>query len=186
MDKNQTSDHDRRIVTDHEIVDDADRNPDPITGAAGAHPIGTGVGAASAGAAGLAIGSVAGPVGAAVGAVVGAVAGGLAGKGIAENINPTVEEEYWRENYHTRPYVESGSTYEHYHPAYQHGWESSGKWSYQTWEEAEPELRREWETNRGEHSMDWDRAKHATRDAWERIKNPSPESGERDVRKVPR
>src|SRR3954463_13774531 len=86
-----------------------DRNPDPITGAPGSHPIGTGVGAAGAGAAGAAIGAVAGPVGAAVGAVVGAVAGGLAGKGVAEAVNPTEEDAYWRDNYSTRPYVQPGT-----------------------------------------------------------------------------
>src|SRR5258705_8003526 len=80
-----------------------DSNPDPITGAPGAHPIGTGVGAAGAGAAGAAIGAVAGPVGAAVGAVVGAVAGGLAGKGVAEAVNPTEEDAYWRGQQAPRP-----------------------------------------------------------------------------------
>jgi uncharacterized protein (TIGR02271 family) len=65
-------------------------NPDPITGEAGSHPVGTGVGAAAGGiAAGAAVGSVAGPVGTVVGAAVGAVAGGAAGKGVAEKIDPT-------------------------------------------------------------------------------------------------
>src|SRR5262245_66529569 len=60
------------------------RNPDPLTDAAGAHPIETGVGAALGGAgAGLAIGAAGGPVGAVIGGIVGgAVAGGRAGQGI--------------------------------------------------------------------------------------------------------
>ena len=58
-----------------------DENRDPITGAPGSHPVGTGLGAAAGGmAAGAAAGTVAGPVGTAVGAAVGAVVGGLAGK----------------------------------------------------------------------------------------------------------
>ncbi|MEP7261778.1 MAG: hypothetical protein ABI669_11275, partial [Usitatibacter sp.] len=86
-------------------------NKDPITGAPGAHPIGTGIGAAAGGmAAGAAVGTVAGPVGTVIGAAVGAVVGGLAGKGVAEKIDPTLEEAYWRENYVNRPYVKSGST----------------------------------------------------------------------------
>src|SRR5215207_11085068 len=106
-----------------------DANPDPITGAPGSHPIGTGVGAAGGGAAGAAIGAAvsgpAAPVGAAIGAVVGAVAGGLAGKGAAEAVNPTNEDAYWRENYSTRPYYESGYSYdEDYRPAYEYGWQS--------------------------------------------------------------
>src|SRR6187399_1089670 len=72
-----------------------DANRDPITGAPGSHPVGTGLGAAAGGmAAGAAAGSVAGPAGTVIGAAVGAVAGGLAGKGIAEKIDPTIEEAY--------------------------------------------------------------------------------------------
>ena len=106
----------------------AKENRDPITGEPGAHPIGTGVGAATGGAAagaaaGAAVGTVAGPVGtaigAAVGVVAGAVGGGLAGKAVAENINPTLEHEYWRGKYAKRPYVQAGEDYEEYGPAYQ-------------------------------------------------------------------
>src|SRR5690349_6106043 len=92
-------------------------NRDPITKTPGAHPVGVGTGAAAAGAIG-------GPVGAVVGAAVGAVAGGLGGKGIAENINPTVEDAYWRGAYIKRPYVAQSAKYETYQPAYRYGWES--------------------------------------------------------------
>src|SRR5438034_7058655 len=82
-----------------------DSNQGPITGAAGSHPVATGVGAVAGGAAaGAAAGTVAGPVGTAAGAVAGAVAGGLAGKGIAEMIDPAKENEYWRDSYSTRSY----------------------------------------------------------------------------------
>jgi phage tail tape-measure protein len=70
-------------------IDEPGMNPDPLTGAPGAHPVGTGLGAVSGAAAGASIGAAAGPVGAAVGTVVGAVAGALAGKGAAEAVNPT-------------------------------------------------------------------------------------------------
>jgi hypothetical protein len=77
-----------------------DLHTDPISGAPGAHPVGTGVGAMAGGAAaGAAIGAIAGPVGAVVGVAVGAVVGGLAGKGVAEMADPTAEEAYRR----TRP-----------------------------------------------------------------------------------
>src|SRR5688572_21450636 len=58
-------------------------NSDPITGASGSHPVGTGVGAVGGGIAGAAIGTVGGPIGAVVGAAIGATAGGLAGKAVA-------------------------------------------------------------------------------------------------------
>jgi phage tail tape-measure protein len=66
-----------------------DRNPDPITGEPGAHPVGTGVGATGGALAGAAIGAVGGPVGMAAGALVGAVTGGIVGKEVAESIDPT-------------------------------------------------------------------------------------------------
>jgi phage tail tape-measure protein len=71
-------------------IDEPGVNPDPLTGAPGAHPVGTGLGAVSGAAAGASIGAAAGPVGAAVGTVVGAVAGALAGKGAAEAVHPTL------------------------------------------------------------------------------------------------
>src|SRR3954471_3680807 len=124
-------------------------NRDPITGAPGAHPVGTGVGAAAGGAAaGAAIGSVAGPVGTAVGIVAGAVAGGLAGKGVAEKIDPTVEDAYWRENYSKRNYVDRGASYEVYRPAYRLGYESRSKYQGKRYEEVESDLQREYERSR--------------------------------------
>src|SRR5207253_4642725 len=126
-----------------------DANRDPITDAPGAHPVGVGVGAAGAGAAGALIGSVAGPVGSAVGAVVGAVAGGLAGKGIAEAVNPTAEDAYWREHYKTRPYYEHGRGYDDYRPAYEYGWESRGRYPGKDFDEVEPHLRKGWEQRSG-------------------------------------
>ena len=76
-----------------EPINPEDTNPDPITGQPGAHPLGTGVGAAGVGGVSTVVGGVvAGPVGAVVGAVVGSVAGGLAGKGTAESLNPSSED----------------------------------------------------------------------------------------------
>src|SRR5687767_1212030 len=100
-----------------------DTNPDPLTGAPGSHPVGTGIGAAGLGATGAAIGATAGPVGVAVGAAVGAVAGGLAGKATAEALDPTAEDAYWRENYQTRPYRDPNLDYDSYRPAYEYGWQ---------------------------------------------------------------
>src|SRR5262245_24209334 len=111
-------------------IDKTDANRDPITGTPGAHPVGVGIGAAGGGAAaGAAIGAAGGPVGAAVGAVAGAVAGGLAGKAVAEKVNPTVEDAFWRENYNKRPYVKSGTSYDRYQPAYRYGWEGRSRYA---------------------------------------------------------
>src|ERR1700742_2297744 len=108
-----------------EHVQSTDANRDPITGEPGAHPVGTGLGTAAGGAAaGAAGGAAAGPVGAVVGAVAGGIVGGLAGKSIAESIDPTAEDAYWRENHAGRPYHDASITYDDLAPAYRHGWES--------------------------------------------------------------
>jgi uncharacterized protein (TIGR02271 family) len=153
-------------------TDTPDANPDPITGAPGAHPVGTGVGATGGGAAGAAIGAmVGGPIGAAVGLVAGAVAGGLAGKGAAEAVNPTAEEAYWRENYAREPYVDKTKSYDEYHGAYRTGYEGYSKYGSQvkSFEEVEPSLEQEYSQYQGQSSLPWDKARSAARAAWERV-----------------
>lgn len=146
-----------------------DANRDPITGEPGSHPVGTTVGGAGGAAVGAAIGAVGGPVGALVGGAIGAVAGGLAGHGAAEAVNPTVEDEYWRQNYGSRPYADKARTYEEYQPAYRYGWESQQRYQGRTWEDAEPEMERGWEGARGTSKLGWTQARDATRDAWSRV-----------------
>jgi hypothetical protein len=155
-----------------------DANRDPLTGAPGSHPVGTAAGAVVGGGLGAAAGAVAtgaaagtvagGPVGTVIGAAIGAVVGGLAGKGIAESIDPTAEDAYWRENYSSRPYVDSGSSYDDYGPAYGYGVNSYGRHSGRRFEEVESDLSSGWDSARGSSSLTWERAKHATRDAWNR------------------
>jgi hypothetical protein len=160
-----------------------DSNPDPITGAPGSHPVGTGVGAAGGGVTGAALGAaVGGPVGGVVGGAIGAVAGGLAGKGVAERIDPTVEDQHWRDSYRTRPYVGADETYESYRPAYRYGWESRGRYPDRSWEQVEPELGRNWNSVRGSSSLQWDRAKHAAQDAWHRVERALPGDADKDGR----
>ena len=124
-------------------------------------------GVAGGAAAGAAAGGMTGPVGAAVGAAVGAVVGAIAGR----KIDPAAEDAYWRDNYSTRPYVTSGSTYDEYAPAYRYGADAYSRYPDRSFDEIEPELSRDWATARGNSSMEWERAKHATRDAWHRVSN---------------
>ena len=145
-------------------------NRDPLSGATGSHPVGTGLGAALGGAAaGAAAGTVVGPVGTVVGAAIGAIVGGYAGKGVAEAIDPTAEDAYWRGNYKDRPYASSGSSYDEYGPAYRYGVDSFGQYPGRSFDEAEREMSRDWDSARGTSSLGWDRARHATRDAWDRV-----------------
>ena len=168
----------------HDVNDrdaNPDRNPDPITGAPGAHPVGTGIGAAGGGAAGAAIGAAvsgpAAPAGAVIGAVVGAVAGGLAGKGAAEAVNPTAEDAYWRSNHANRPYYEKNYDYDtDYRPAYEYGWTAANQHKGKSFNEAESDLARGWEKTKAKSRLGWDKAKFATRDAFDRLNTSSDRS----------
>lgn len=156
-----------------ETIERENANRDPITDEPGAHPVGTGVGAALGGAAaGAAVGTVAGPVGTVIGAAVGAIAGGLAGKGVAEVMDPTVENAYWRDNFTDRPYVEGGAKFDDYGPAYGYGVDSSTKFGDRNFDDIEPDLARDWDAARGTSSLSWERARNASRDAWERVRRP--------------
>ena len=133
-----------------------DSNPDPITGAPGSHPVGT---------------------------VIGAVAGGLAGKGVAEAVNPTAEDAYWRENYKTRPYATGDVTYDNdLRPAYQYGWESRSRYQGKKFDEVESDLGRDWDRRKGSSRLGWENAKQATRDAWHRVERAVPGDADRDGR----
>jgi hypothetical protein len=145
-------------------------NRDPLTGAPGSHPVGTGVGAVVGGAAaGAATGTVAGPVGTVVGAAIGAVVGGLAGTGVAEQIDPTQERAYWSENFRSRDYVTQDSTFDDYAPAYGMGVDARGRYPGRDFDDVETEMSNDWSSSRGSSSLNWERAKHAVRDAWNRI-----------------
>lgn len=148
-----------------------DANRDPITGAPGSHPVGTGVGAAVGGAAvGAAVGSVAGPIGTVAGIIGGAVAGGLAGKGVAEKIDPTREDAYWRENHPGQTYAGTRS-YEDYSDAYRTGYTGYDRYGRQgrTYEESEADLRRDYEKSPSAAKLNWAEASAAVRAAWHRV-----------------
>src|SRR5438105_4274926 len=151
----------------HMAAEDKDLNRDPITGEAGSHPIGTGVGAVGGAVAGAASGAAGGAAGMVVGGVVGAIVGGGAGHAAAEAIDPKAEEKHWRETYQREPYYEKGRSFDDYSPAYRLG--VTGRTRYETWDTAEPQLRSEWQRERGTSGLEWDQAQPASRAAWERV-----------------
>ena len=151
------------------MPDEKSLNLDPVTQEPGAHPVGTGLGAATGVAAsGAAVGTLGGPVGAVIGGLEGAFAGGMGGRAVAESVNPTLEEAYWRENYNQAPYYESGRTFDDYGPAYLLG--LSGQTSYGgNFEDVESRLEGEWQTQRASSSLGWVQARVASRAAWDRV-----------------
>jgi phage tail tape-measure protein len=147
-----------------------DSNPDPITHEPGAHPVGVATGGVAGAASGAAIGGVVGgPVGAVVGGVVGAVAGGLAGKGVAEAVDPTGEDNYWRENYKNRPYYKIGKPYDDYQKAYRYGWEAASRPENadRQFDDVEDDLQKNWSS---ENDGEWEDASEPIRDAYDRIR----------------
>ena len=158
---------------EEEKEETVDRNQDPITKEPGAHPIGVAAGGTGGAITGAAIGgALGGPIGAAVGGAVGAVAGGLAGKGAAEAVNPTEEEEYWRERFETRPYYKTGIQFDEYQPAFRFGWEAAVRPEFQNrnFEEIEDQLETEWPSYATSGSDDWKDYRPAARDAFRRVR----------------
>lgn len=147
-----------------------DANRDPLTGAAGSHPVGTGLGAAAGGmAAGAAVGTVAGPVGTVLGAAAGAVVGGLAGKAVGEAVDPTREDAYWRENYSKSEYYQAGLTYDDYAPAYRTGYQGRAQHAGRKFDDVERDLEAGYNREKGASKLTWEKARPATRAAWDRI-----------------
>jgi hypothetical protein len=112
----------------------------------------------------------------------GAFGVGAAGPGLGQ-INPELEDRYWRENYSTRPYVQADRGYEFYGPAYRHGWESRARYHGKTWAEVEPDVRTHWEersgSDRGESKAQ--KAKNATVGMWDEIKDAVKEGWEHAI-----
>lgn len=157
-------------ITRKVVANEKDLNRDPLTGTPGAHPLGTGAGAAPGGVAGAVAGlAVGGPVGAAIGAVVGAVAGGLAGKSAAEAVNPTAEELFWRETYIREPYYAAGKPYEYYAPGFRAGWVGRVQHDGRTFDEVEPTLMTEYALTKSELDPAWKDISPAARAAWNRV-----------------
>lgn len=158
------------------IVDEpavAQLNRDPLSGAPGAHPMGTALGSASAAAAGAAVGALFGPIGFLIGGTLGAIAGGAAGHAVAEHVDPTAEVEFWRGEWRSRSYFDPQLEYEQeYAPAFlfgvqSYGWlpmNDDGRWD----RDAEQRLAEEWERARGGSTLSWAQARQAVQDAWQR------------------
>jgi hypothetical protein len=164
---NRTSSTDNIVSSSN---DHNNPNRDPLSGELGAHPLGAGVGAAGTGSLATVVGGVvAGPVGAVVGAVIGSVVGGLAGKDVAEQLNPTLEDIFWRENYSSTPYFEKGTTYADYQTAYRAGYEGFDRYGHSghSYSDIEENLQRDYENDQT-GSLPWEKARHAVRDAWNR------------------
>ncbi|MEB3214106.1 MAG: hypothetical protein VKL39_22350 [Leptolyngbyaceae bacterium] len=83
-------------------------------------------------------------------------------------------DEYWRNNYRSRPYYNSTQGYDVLAPAYRLGYDSYsafGRDRGMTYDEAEPYIRETYHRDHQGSGLDWENAKHAVRDAWNRLTN---------------
>jgi hypothetical protein len=81
------------------------------------------------------------------------------------------EDNYWEENFSSRPYALGPDYYDRFRPAYRYGFESARDSLGRTWEDAEPDLRSGWARYQDETGTPtaWDEIKAAVRDAWDRV-----------------
>jgi hypothetical protein len=81
------------------------------------------------------------------------------------------EDNYWHENFSSRPYALGADYYDRFRPAYRYGFESARHGLGRTWEDAEPDLRSGWDRyeHRGAEPTAWEEIKAAVRDAWDRV-----------------
>jgi len=81
------------------------------------------------------------------------------------------EDNFWEENFSSRPYALGADYYDRFRPAYRYGFESARHDAGRSWDDAEPDLRTGWERDQqssGSPSA-WEEIKGAVRDAWDRV-----------------
>lgn len=92
------------------------------------------------------------------------------------------EDNYWFENFTSRPYAIGPDFYDRFRPAYRYGFDSAQHHVGRGWDEAEEDLRQGWDRYeyRQENTSTWDEIKDAVRDAWDRVTGAT--SAEEDKR----
>jgi hypothetical protein len=81
------------------------------------------------------------------------------------------EDNYWAENFSSRPYALGPDYYDRFRPAYRYGFESARHHLGRSWDDAEPDLRSGWDRygRESDSPSTWDEIKAAVRDAWDRV-----------------
>jgi hypothetical protein len=81
------------------------------------------------------------------------------------------EDNYWAENFSSRPYALGPDYYDRFRPAYRYGFESARHDLGRSWDEAETDLRNGWDRYQDQSGTPstWDEIKDAVRDAWDRV-----------------
>jgi len=93
------------------------------------------------------------------------------------------EDNFWHENFSSRPYAIGPDYYERFRPAYRYGFESARHHAGRTFDEAESDLRTGWDRyeHRGDNRSTWEEIKDAVRDAWDRVTGHTSVSSREDA-----
>jgi hypothetical protein len=91
------------------------------------------------------------------------------------------EDNYWHENFTSRPYALGPDYYDRFRPGYRYGFESAQHHLGRQWDDAEPDLRQGWESyaHREQAPTAWEEIKDAVRDAWNRVVGTSSSRADR-------
>jgi hypothetical protein len=79
------------------------------------------------------------------------------------------EEDYWRNNYSSRPYVGTNRDFSQWSPGYRYGFESANRHQGRKWDEVESDLRSGWDRYEHRGKTTWEQMKAAVRDGWDRV-----------------
>jgi hypothetical protein len=90
---------------------------------------------------------------------------------LAEFVNPTDYEDYWRNHFYGTLYYASGCVWKDYRPAYRLGYDAYFSNHGRRFDEVESEIARSWEAIRDDSHLTWSQAKHAVRDGWQFVES---------------
>ncbi len=138
------------------------------------HSIGAGTGATAGAVAGAVAGAAAGPIGSAIGALLGGIGGAKAGDAIAEYVNPTEFDDYWRANYKSASYYNSDREWDDYAPAYGLGYYARDTYRGRRFDDLDDELEAKWNEIKGKSRLAWNDAREAVRDGWHHVERKLP------------
>jgi hypothetical protein len=79
------------------------------------------------------------------------------------------EDNYWRENFRSRPYFGQGTTYESLSGGYRYGYDAAYRYPGRTWDDIASDLERDWDRYEHRGPSTWQQVKDAVRDAWDRV-----------------
>ncbi|HEU4629585.1 MAG TPA: hypothetical protein VFS08_07550 [Gemmatimonadaceae bacterium] len=92
--------------------------------------------------------------------------GGVGPHGVAGGTPTAYSDEWFRDDLQTIEGLQADRGYEHYEPAFRHGWEAAGRYRGRGWSDVERDVEREW---RDRHTdRDWQQYHGAIRHAFER------------------